>query len=76
MTVFIWFLCLFGAAIIQALIRSQGFILGGIPTMILYIFTFWLAKTLSNAWKKNHAPQKPQDEKEQNAEGKEETKKE
>lgn len=46
----IWFLCIFANALITTLIKETGVILGGIPTVVLYGATIWLARTLCKKW--------------------------
>lgn len=62
MKVLIWVLCLLGASVIQTVVRGMGIILGGLPTAALYLFTFWLAKTLSKSWENKHPSKKHQNE--------------
>ena len=50
MKVLIWFLCIFANAVITTLIKESGVILGGIPTALLFLATFWLARTLCKKW--------------------------
>ena len=46
MKALIWFVCFFATALVRMLIRDAGIILGGIPTGLLAVFTFWIAKKL------------------------------
>lgn len=55
MKVLIWFLCIFANALITTLIKEAGVSLGGIPTVILYGATFWLARTLCKKWDEHKA---------------------
>lgn len=51
MKVLIWFLCIFGYALLMTLIQvSGGAALGGIPTLLLFWGMMWLAKTLCLQW--------------------------
>lgn len=50
MKVLIWFLCILAYSIITTLIKECGIILGGIPTVILFGGTMWLARTLCTKW--------------------------
>ena len=46
----IWFLCFLANAIIITLIKEAGIILGGIPTALMFVATWWLAQTLCKKW--------------------------
>ena len=46
MKVLIWFVCFLVMSIITTYLNSSGIFLGGIPTIILFGITFWIAKTL------------------------------
>lgn len=46
MKILIWFLCILANSIITAIIKANGIILGGIPTFIMYMITFAVARTL------------------------------
>ena len=48
----IWILCIAFIAVVQTVCRSSGIILGGIPTMILYGGSVYVAFTLCNAYDK------------------------
>lgn len=50
MKVLIWFLCIFAYTLITTLLKGNGIILGGIPTMILFGAMLWLARTLCKKW--------------------------
>lgn len=50
MKILIWFLCLFAHAFITTLLKSNGILLGGIPTALLIGGAMWLAKTLCKKW--------------------------
>ncbi len=56
MKVLIWVLCIFANAFITTLFKESGIILGGIPTVILFAITLWLARTLCKMWDKHKAP--------------------
>lgn len=49
----IWFSCIFANAIITAIIKEAGVILGAIPTVLLVGATMWLARTLCKKWDKH-----------------------
>lgn len=49
----IWFGCFFLNAIITIIINSNGFILGGVPTALLFLGCYFLAKTLCKKWDKH-----------------------
>ncbi len=55
MKVLIWVLCFFLNALISAIIKGNGVILGAIPTVILYGVTIWLARTLCKKWDEHKA---------------------
>ena len=55
MKVFIWISCYFVLSIVLTFIRSAGVILGGIPTVLLYLGTFFLAKFLCEIWDERKA---------------------
>ena len=46
----IWFLCILMYSLITVGVRSNGFILGGIPTALLALATFGLARFLCKKW--------------------------
>lgn len=46
MKVLIWFVCFLVMSIITTYLNGSGIFLGGIPTIILFGITFWIAKTL------------------------------
>ena len=50
MKILIWFLCILANSIITAIIKANGIILGGIPTFIMYMITFAVARTLCEKW--------------------------
>ncbi len=50
MKALIWFLCIFANALITTLLKESGIILGGIPTVLLFAGTMWLARTLCKKW--------------------------
>lgn len=54
MKFFIWFACLFVASAITTLLKSEGILLGGIPTVILYAITFGLSGFLTKKWDAKH----------------------
>ncbi len=62
MVAFIWIACFFCLVMVQVFIKYQGVILGAIPTMILYGFTLWLARTLASKWKKRQAAKQTKEE--------------
>ena len=47
MKVLIWIGCMFINAVITVLLNSQGILLGGIPTALLFFGCFMLAKVLA-----------------------------
>ena len=47
MKVVIYIACVFVIALIQTLLRSAGILLGGIPTALLYVGMFWVARRLT-----------------------------
>lgn len=51
MTILIWVVCVLAMAGVQTALKSNGIILGGIPTAILYIVTVTIANALTRAWK-------------------------
>ena len=53
MKIFIWVACLFANSIITAVIKANGIILGGIPTFIMYMITFAVARTLCEKWEEH-----------------------
>lgn len=57
MTFLIYFICFFAVSIITTMFRSNGIILGGLPSMALYIVAALIGGALVKAWKDNH----PQD---------------
>lgn len=62
MKVLIWLLCFFVNALITTIIKDSGVIFGGIPTVILYGLTIWLASTLCKKWdehKESKTPKSP-----------------
>lgn len=50
----IYFGCFVVLSVIQTLIRNAGIILGGVPTVLLWSLTYWIAKNLSKAWEAKH----------------------
>jgi len=50
MKVVIYVVCFFVMSLIQSACRVNGIILGAIPTVLLYLGTFWLARALCKAW--------------------------
>ena len=50
MKVLIWCLCFFANAFITTILKQAGIMLGGIPTMLLFAGTIWLARTLCKSW--------------------------
>lgn len=46
----IYFGCFFVLAIVRTLISDAGIILGGIPTGLLAVLTYWIAKKLCGRW--------------------------
>lgn len=51
MKVLIWFLCIFGYALLTTLLQASGDItLGAIPIVILFSGMMWLAKSLCLQW--------------------------
>lgn len=46
MKVLIWIVCFFVQGMIITLFKNSGIILGALPTMALFGFTLWLARTL------------------------------
>ena len=55
MKVLIWVGCIFSLALILTLIASSGFILGGLPSVLLFGGMIFLAKTLCKQWDNRHA---------------------
>lgn len=54
MKVLIWFLCILANALIIAIFKTNGILLGGVPTMILFGLMFWTARTLCRKWEKHN----------------------
>ena len=50
MKILIWIVCFFTNALIIALIKDSGIMLGGIPTALMFGGTLWLARTLCKKW--------------------------
>lgn len=50
MKVLIWIGCLFAKGIVVTLLGYAGIILGGLPTVLLFVATCWLADTLCRKW--------------------------
>lgn len=50
MKALIWFVCCFVFAFVQMLIKDAGIILGGIPTALIAVLTFTIAKKLCFRW--------------------------
>lgn len=46
----IWFGCFFACVIIQVVLKNMGLILGGIPMVLLYGSSCWIAKKLCAKW--------------------------
>lgn len=46
MKVLIWFVCFFMMSVVITYLNASGIFVGGIPTIILFGITFWIAKTL------------------------------
>ncbi|MGN1320908.1 MAG: hypothetical protein ACI4U6_07310 [Acutalibacteraceae bacterium] len=46
MKVLIWIVCFFMMSVVVTYLNGSGIFLGGIPTIILFGITFWIAKTL------------------------------
>ena len=59
MKVLIWILCIFVNALITTIFKESGIILGGIPTIILYGVTIWLARTLCKKWDERKTDKTP-----------------
>ena len=53
MKVFIWFACIFVCSFINTALNTSGILLGGIPTIILYGSTIWIAITLCKKYEEN-----------------------
>ncbi len=47
MKVLIWIVCFFVLSVLIVLLKNLGIVLGGVPTVILYLITWWGAKTLT-----------------------------
>lgn len=63
MKVLIWFLCIFGYALLTTLLQvSGGITLGGIPTVILFGGMMWLARSLCLQWDVSCLKKKAQEE--------------
>ena len=54
MKILFWILCVFAAAIIGAMFKMGGIMLGAIPSAILYGGAIWLANRLCKKWDENH----------------------
>ncbi len=63
MKVLIWFLCILVNAIITAVIKENGIILGGIPTAFLTFATLSLAFFLCRKWDEYNQVKNPQNDK-------------
>lgn len=50
MKILIWVLCIFASSFITTLLKANGINLGAIPTFLLWIGTFFLARTLCKEW--------------------------
>lgn len=50
MKVLIWIACFFVYGIVDTLINYTGMRLGGVPTIILFAITIWIAKSLCSSW--------------------------
>lgn len=46
MKVLIWIVCFLVMSVVVTYLNGSGIFLGGIPTIILFGITFWIAKTL------------------------------
>ena len=53
MKILIWVACLLANSIITVVIKANGIILGGIPTFIMYMITFAVARTLCEKWEEH-----------------------
>ena len=53
MKILIWFLCILANSVITAITKANGIILGGIPTFIMYMITFAVARTLCEKWEEH-----------------------
>lgn len=53
MKILIWIACLLVNSIITVVIKVNGIILGGIPTLIMYMITFAGARTLCEKWEEH-----------------------
>lgn len=54
----IWFMCFFVCAVIQVIIKNTGFILGGVPTALLFGLTYWVARSICKRWDQHRAAKK------------------
>ena len=54
MKVLIWIVCFFAVGVIVGLFRSQGIILGGLPTVLFYGAACVIARALSKSWDESH----------------------
>ncbi len=50
MKIFIWAICILVNSVITASLGMKGITLGGIPTLLLYVATFGVARTLCKKW--------------------------
>ncbi len=53
MKILIWFLCVFAYGIISAILKENGIMLGGIPTFLLLMLMFGIARTLGEKWEEH-----------------------
>lgn len=54
MVILIWVLCFLAFGLVQSLLQLIGITLGGIPTILLFAGTIFLARTLVKLWKEKH----------------------
>ncbi|MBE6810080.1 MAG: zinc-ribbon domain-containing protein [Ruminococcaceae bacterium] len=55
MKVLIWIVCYFVIALITTALKENGVILGGIPTVILWLLVFFPARRLCKFWDEHKA---------------------
>lgn len=61
MKVLIWIVCYFVIALITTVLKENGVMLGGIPTIILWLLVFFLARRLCKFWDEHKASKRPKD---------------
>ena len=61
MKVLIWFACFFVVALIRTSIQESGIILGGLPTALLYLGAYFIARSLCKSLDERKTEKKTQE---------------